>query len=271
MADVQVASPSVQSLLLQPSLKGDGIATATGFVVVYDEKPYLITNWHVVSGRNPQTGQANDNWAKLPDAITIVHNSDKGLGNWLTQLEALFDASEKPLWLEHPKWHRSVDVVALPLTQLSDVKLYPYELDPPIDVAFRVAGNVSIIGFPFGITGGGGALAVWSSGTLATEPQIDYADSPLMLVDSRTRPGQSGSPTLFYSTGGSIPMADGSLGIMGGEVIKLLGVYSGRINAQSDLGMVWKVQAIKDILSSGVIGNGEMTDSKAPPFPIKPT
>jgi len=44
-------------------------------------------------------------------------------------------------------------------------------------------------------------------------------------------------------------MADGSLAF-GGPVTNLLGVYSGRVNEQSDLGRVWKVQAVRDILAA---------------------
>jgi hypothetical protein len=43
-------------------------------------------------------------------------------------------------------------------------------------------------------------------------------------------------------------MADGSTAFFDGPVTNLLGVYSGRVNEQSDLGLVWKVQAVRDIL-----------------------
>jgi len=36
----------------------------------------------------------------------------------------------------------------------------------------------------------------------------------------------------------------------GHAVWKLLGIYSGRINDQSDLGMVWKTKAIVELVAS---------------------
>jgi hypothetical protein len=39
-------------------------------------------------------------------------------------------------------------------------------------------------------------------------------------------------------------------------MVEVLGVYSGRINDQSDLGIVWKTSALKEILQNGVRGNG---------------
>src|SRR5206468_3833715 len=89
------------------------------------------------------------------------------------------------------------------------------------------AEGVSIVGFPFGITGGG-AFAIWTRGFVASEPDVDLEDLPSFLVDARTRPGQSGSPVIAYSSGGMTTLADGSSAMFGGPVTNLLGVYSGR-------------------------------------------
>jgi hypothetical protein len=45
-------------------------------------------------------------------------------------------------------------------------------------------------------------------------------------------------------------MADGSTAMFGGPVTNLPGVYSGRINKDSDLGYVWKLEVITDILAA---------------------
>jgi hypothetical protein len=138
---------------------------------------------------------------------------------------------------------------------LDDVEVIPH--DPwatAVNVAVVVARPLSIVGFPFGMTGGG-AFGVWIQGTVATEPELDYGGLPRFLIDSRTRPGQSGSPVLFYAHGGTVAMADGSTAVFGGPVEQFLGVYSGRINAESDLGFVWKPEAVRTIVESGVEGN----------------
>ena len=53
-------------------------------------------------------------------------------------------------------------------------------------------------------------------------------------------------------------MADGALAFGAGPMVELLGVYSGRINKESDLGIVWKTSALTEILKNGVRGNGNM-------------
>ena len=65
------------------------------------------------------------------------------------------------------------------------------------------------------------------------------------------RPGQSGAPVLAYYAGGSVPMQDGSTAIFTGPVEQFVGVYSGRISDQSDLGFVWKAAVVSEIVEQG--------------------
>lgn len=247
-----IARPSVASLLIEMQTRGQPMATGTGFVVQRGASSYLVTNRHNLSGRTYPDNRPMHPSAATPDTIIILHNVAGQLGTWVPVHEPLYDASDLPLWLEHPDHGRTVDVVALPLTNLNDVELYPH--DPWVTepaVMAGVASGVSIVGFPFGLTSAG-AMAIWTQGAIATEPSMDFSGLPVFLIDSRTRPGQSGSPVIFYSSGGSIPMADGGVSLTPGPVERLLGVYSGRINDQSDLGFVWKAQVVRDIIERGV-------------------
>lgn len=246
---VNIARSSVASLLLILEARGNVVSTATGFVVEREATKYLITNFHVLSGRHPETMKSVDPNGAWPDTVRIVHNKAGALGNWEERTEPLYEEGS-PLWLEHPVFGHKVDVVALPLTNLSGVDLYPHDPWRAPLAAIGVTTDLSIIGFPFGITGGG-ALGVWVHGSMATEPAIDFGDLPCFLIDSRTRPGQSGSPVIFYSTG-PINTPGGGIAITGQVVEDLLGVYSGRINEESDLGFVWKVEALQRIVDAGL-------------------
>jgi hypothetical protein len=140
--------------------------------------------------------------------------------------------------------------VALPLSNLDEVELFAYDsanFGTPIFVG--PADSVSVIGFPFGMTAGG-ACGVWATGFLASEPAVDFGDLPIQLIDCRSREGQSGSPVIAYRSGGMLAMAEGSSAAFSGPVWKLIGIYSGRINPQSDLGIVWKASAIQALAES---------------------
>ena len=262
----EISVPSVRSVFLRP-MRSDRVvsAGATGFLVESEGRPFLITNWHVLSGRNQLTFQPNNPSGELPDSIEITHH-DKVLGNLTTRIEPLYNRDEA-LWLEHPSSRRHVDVVALPLTQIDGVQLYTHDVNPK-PMPMQVTNTAFIVGFPYGVKVGN-FTAVWTAGTIASEPQIDFEGLPILLVDGKTRSGQSGSPVIRYVTPGSWVVIENGLTIAQTEIIELIGVYSGRINEKSDLGKIWKVSALREILQSGVAGNGEYLDPNLPVHPTK--
>jgi hypothetical protein len=210
----------------------------------------LITNRHVLSGRHQDTGQPLSPTGGVPDAVTIMHHVQKRLGHWVGVQEGLYEG-ERPRWKEHPRLGAKGDLVALPLIRLDNVEIYPYDpANPGAEMVVGPADLVSVIGFPFGLTAGG-ALPIWATGFMASEPDVDYDDLPCFLIDCRSREGQSGSPVIAYRTGGTVAPKPGEVMIFsGGPVFRLLGIYSGRINSQSDIGIVWKVRAIEELVAS---------------------
>lgn len=245
--NVSLRRPSVASLLLQPTVNGLPLGTATGFTVERPSGTYLITNRHVVRGRRQDTNQPMSATGGIPDSLVVVHNVANALGTWRAVSEPLYDNAGDPLWMEHPIGG-AVDVVALRLTHLQGVAIYPHDPWASTTVALGPTEPLNIIGFPFGQTGGG-ALGIWVRGFIASELDVPYGDLPCFLIDSRTRAGQSGSPVIFYSGGGSYMSAAGGLVIGGGEVEEFVGVYSGRINDQSDLGLVWHAEVVRQIIN----------------------
>ena len=245
----RIQLPSIQSLFLQARVNGTGLSTATGFVVLANGRPCLVTNRHVVTGRNNITGVPLSSTGAVPTELVVLQNRKAKLGEWLGCVEPLYSAGA-PLWTEHPTLRDAVDVVALPLASLTDVELYPYDpASPGPNVAVSPAEPVSVVGFPFGVRSGG-AMAVWATGFVATEPDIDHEGLPQFLIDCRARPGQSGSAVIAHRTGGAVALDDGNTSVFAGPVTRFLGVYSGRINEQSDLGIVWKLSALNAILTS---------------------
>ena len=246
---INIQKPSLQSLFLQMQVDGKPISTGTGFLSDSNIGPVLITNLHNVTGRNSVTGQSLSPTGTIPNELVILHNRSGHLGQWVPKLESLIEGAN-PSWHEHPTWGSNVDFVALPLTDTDDVELYPYDLgleQPKIMV--NPADTVSVVGFPFGIRSGG-ALAVWATGHVATEPDVDHDGKPVFLIDCRARKGQSGSAVIAHRPGGMVALEDGSSAIFKGPVTRFLGIYSGRINIESDLGIVWKAEVINELIDS---------------------
>ena len=248
-AATMIREQSVKSLPVSTRANGKNISTATAFVAVHQGEHYLVTNWHVAAGRRPDDGSVLSKSGAVPDDLSVLHNVAGKLGHWEQRLEPLYDGNGDPLWLEHPVCGRQVDVVALPLTETKGVDIFPYDpINPGPLISFGPSDTVSIIGFPFGRSGGGG-LGIWVQGTIATEPAIDYLELPCFLVDSRTREGQSGSPVILYRPTG-YSTEDANMVLTGQPAERFIGVYSGRINEESDLGSVWKANALAEILTA---------------------
>jgi S1-C subfamily serine protease len=248
---VEIKRESIQSLLLQPRVGTTILGSATGFVVSRSDRHYLITNRHVVRGRHNDTDEFLHPSGAVPDNVIIWHNSRGKLGTWLPKEERLLDVTGRSLWLEHAVYGGRVDVVALPLTDIDDASLYAYDpWNPGPAIVVSPSDLVSIIGFPFGLLAGG-AFGIWISGFVASEPQIQLNDLPCFLVDSRTRPGSSGSPVIAHRTGGAVSLEGGNTTLGGGPVTRFLGVYSGRLNEASELGFIWKVTLVAEIIENG--------------------
>lgn len=227
------------------------IANATGFVVSASEEPYLITNWHVITGRNPVTGALS--LSAVPSKMRIWHHSVDGLGTWHSRDEPLHREGSAR-WLEHPSGS-DVDVVALPLANLNRTDLFPMDLSlTDSDLRVMPSELLSVIGFPFGHAAGG-KLPIWKTGHVASDVEIDYDGRPVFLIDATTRSGMSGSPVVARRTG-SYTTEEGVTSL-GGSVTRFMGVYSSRIvfsdtsnpNDAVEIGMVWKPRVIHEILS----------------------
>lgn len=237
---------SIRSLYLVLTKGNKQLSIATGFVVEKDKKRYLITNWHVLSGRHPQTNQPIEKNGDVPDSVHIVHHA-KQLGNWVEKQETLYDKKGNKRWHEH-KDGKAVDVVALPLEHITnDVQIYPFDLAlANSDIVPEVAMPVSIIGFPLGLTSAR-VFPIWKTGHIASDPDLDYNSEPLFLIDATTRGGMSGSPVVLRMTGG-YKARSGDTRYTSKSITLFLGVYSGRLPGDSEIGRVWRSRLIQEIL-----------------------
>jgi len=226
------------------------MGSATGFLVQKNDQAYLVTNWHVVSARNPVTGEALNPKGRYPDEIQILHNVKGHLGVWTYKSEKLINEKNEALWIEHPSG-RAVDVVFLRLTNLSEVDIYPVDLNSRnVPILLEPTSTVSVVGFPFGHTQTAG-LPIWKTGTIASDPDIDYDKSPQVLVDMTGRPGMSGSP-VYARRIGSYQDEKGNTIMNGATTDKFIGIFAGSIDANSntEIDRVWKASAIMTIYDS---------------------
>ena len=247
--------PEMASLYLQP-LGPMGLPVsggATGFLVRDGKALYLVTNRHVVTARNPKAGDRLEGLS--PSALRVYLHS-RLVGRWVGVVVELGDDDGRPLWWEHPEHGKQVDVVAIPFPaqgvpqELVDWSA-AYTVGGPALPRLGIASEVHVIGYPVGFDPNRAStwLGVWTRGTLAWPPSLDWEDVPTMLIDCRARKGQSGSPVVFYANELTRFLAsDGTE--QTGPAWDLVGVYSGRTHPDSDIGMVWKRSVVADIIAA---------------------
>ena len=252
--------PSLKSLYIEMYFGDTLLSSGTAFLAANDRSSHcaLITNRHNVTGRHQETGECLDKRrCATPDNIRIYfHKSPLALGEWHCVKLPLYKDDGTRWWIEHPRFGATADVVALNLKWGSDVQKLPYYLKIDLDRAglmVRPAESVSVIGFPFGLSSTG-RFPIWATGFMAQELGILTPDNQTFLIDCRTRQGQSGSPVIAYRADLFTFVNDAGRASTkmdpGAVKWEFLGIYSGRVNSESDLGRVWHVSAIEEVLAA---------------------
>jgi len=245
-----------KSLFIEMFFDEQKLSSGTAFLAANDRGSHcaLITNRHNVTGRNQETNKCISNTCATPNNIVIHFHKNNSLGEWHKVKLPLYREDETPYWIEDPVLGANADVVALNLSWGSDVNKIPFYIKTNLDRDNLYVGpgdTVSVIGFPFGVSSFG-KFPVWATGFLAQELLLMTDDNPVFLIDCRARQGQSGSPVVAYRAGGYRQCQDNKVfSVMSADPKwEFLGIYSGRINIESDLGRVWHVSVIERVLNA---------------------
>jgi len=252
-----VAIPSLKSIFIEARFGSSVLGTATAFLIASDRQSHcaLITNRHVVTGRHQETGRCLNSNAGIPDNLVIhfhAQSDDADECKWNEVQLPLFRQDGSPYWFEHSKFGERADVVALNLHWGNDVVKFPYYLETDLDrfgIALGPAESVSVVGFPLGRSVE--RFPIWATGFLAQDWSLVTPESPTFLIDCRTREGQSGSPVLAYRVGSYRHQKGDKIvsTLSPHPVWEFLGIYSGRISRDSDLGIAWHHSVVADVLS----------------------
>lgn len=93
-SSLKSASP-VQAVYLENYDHEQKLSTATGFFIAYKSTTYFVTNYHVVSGREP-TGSIKDSKGRIPTSIRIFYQTREG-----TEASLLISTNSEPKWLTY--------------------------------------------------------------------------------------------------------------------------------------------------------------------------
>ena len=230
---------------------GSLLGEATGFFCEYANRTFLVTNWHVVSGRHFQTRRPLHRSQALPGALKVHTHVSKSLSSIGTPSSSttfnisLVDRFGAPIWLEHPLFGCDVDVIAIEVdTLIPDCsKIYRIDLALELsrDTQLSVMDQAFVTGYPLSATITPNSLPIYKSGTIASEPSV-FDSQPRIYVDGKTKTGMSGSPVMIKRRRES-PEHDDTNGLSANP-LDFVGIYSGRdrqerTEFEAELGIMW--------------------------------
>jgi hypothetical protein len=232
------------------------VSNATGFVVEYRGRNFLVSNWHVFAGRNADTGELlSPKTGAIPNQVRIAHHHKKQLGMWQMVGESLYNEDGAPRWVTHPFGPR-VDVAVLELRKIKDwMVLRPFDLAlENVDIQVYPGMPIQVIGFPLGLRENI-FFPIWKTGHLASDYDLYHKGLPAFLIDATTRAGMSGSPVVARTFGSHVTRNGGMI-IGGGTMTRFLGVYAGRVHEDAEVGRVWRPSALREVLEHAIGQHG---------------
>ena len=225
------------------------LAHGTCFFVMSMDGPVLVTNRHNFTGRNNITGEPLHKECALPDhAVVTMH----GPHEVHYHIDLADHANpEAPAWTEHPTLGTKADIVALPVKEMANIVGETNSVLLGNDWhRWDIGSELHVIGYPYGQIGG--PFPIWSKGSIASEPDVDVSGLPVFLIDCRSRPGQSGSPVFAHFRAGAVVEHKGKNWQAKKPLNDFVGVYSGRLRPDSDLGLVWKRSCIEELVNHAI-------------------
>ncbi len=262
------------------------ISNATAFCYKKAEQCYLVSNWHVMSGRYPKADE-NGNYKVQHSQLAVPNKIKVHMFGWMNSKTEeisigdcvisefkLIDENEQPLF-KSKKYSNNeyVDIAILPInvTYNSNGKiLQPLCINSKYYEKFssneiiHPSDNVFILGFPLGKKDSSGS-SIWKRGSIATT----LFKRDWFYVDTSTRSGMSGSPVFYINRDPNSYLKYLNKDIPEEKIYytEFLGVYSGRevnqenlkndnnitiktcdIDIAAQLGIVWKTEFIDEII-----------------------
>lgn len=248
---------------------GKLVGNGTGFFFKHNSKWYVITNWHVLSGRNPSTGQPRHSSGAVPDQCRFYFTSltDAGV-RWdaVTYLLA-HPSSGVATWFHHPVEGQAVDIAALPIEEMHKGKAKDFQdssgNDP--EMLIDLGAELFLPGYPLGLSANG-LMAIWKRASLASSLEFGEGINRYFYVDTATREGMSGAPCLAISNWRhcALDRATNKVRVVERPLSwRLLGVYSGRLNPsdsfEAQIGKVWRDNLMLDVLNGRVPAQVELS------------
>jgi hypothetical protein len=263
--------------LLSKDGRDDVLSTASGFYWRYQGRAYLITNWHVLSGRHPFTGSVLSSTGYIPSRFAFFGTQiEIEAGNVaisrMRMIATLGPHFESVLSRPPSVAGRSVDLCAMLIPDGLVFGKDPSRKGFPgahlgtcfineatgNRVVTQAGDDCFILGYPLR-NYAGSMPPIWKRGSIASDVLIGVGDKPMFLIDAATTSGMSGSPIVRRV--GTFAADNRDIGaIQQFYAQEFIGVYAGRLQSAdliaTNIGYAWYQTLLPEVvgqLETGLI------------------
>ena len=237
--------------------KGKERHSATGFFFKGNKNIFLVTNKHVIYGKNYSDPYAQP----IVDSIKTMLHIDLSDLSRNEETELPLYKNGMPVWLEHKQ--KEIDVVCIPLNLDSKFLVVPVSEEllnsEGIVVGFE---KIFVMGYPYAWYDDYYNLPITRIGHLSSPFGVPFRNNPFLIGDVETHPGMSGSPVLIHLKDYVTTDENGRrVTHLGSSRLILAGIFSGqpewRINDKAtgrpidiphSLSVIWFANLIQQIL-----------------------
>lgn len=261
------------------------IGIGTGFFSSILNVECLVTNWHVLTNRDPNDPNRTLSVGDSPTHIRLHLPQNSNPKHFLPLHHiSLYDENGNPKWLEGPEGFECADIALLPGSMpIESICPKVEDFAPPKGTVLEPGLDVCLIGFPFG-RNKTNPFPIWKKAMVASEPAYTIDGKQFIFLDTPGRPGMSGSPVYAISdsilvsqkTHAALNRATIGMGSALDTIMDLdaeelanpqnrtrglefVGIYSGSLGDQSldnlNLGRFWSSLILDDIKKSPIHGS----------------
>jgi len=222
---------------------------ATGFFFSDKGKLYLVTNKHIIYGKDFFDKHSVPKINVL--TLTLHTDSQDFTKNDNVTIDLFKDGNR--IWIEHPV--PSTDIVLIPvdidrkkflISEMS--RKFIEDADPSLVQCERIL----VVGYPYGFYDEFYNLPIIKIGHLSSPFNISFKGDPIMVGDVITYPGMSGSPVVMQIKNPLHKDDKGKLQVKFGNKYILAGIYSGQFQVhgktRKHLINIWFSKVIEWIL-----------------------
>ena len=177
----------------------------TGTIMNFKDKFYLITNFHVITGKDYKT---NEKFPQLKDtntAISIIFQNADRKSKFIPIIYPLYDSKGNELFETFNFENQMIDISVMPI-EVPEKILKAFFRASDIDTSWNYEPNrkILIYGFPNGKFKNSWQPTELNAKTVSNTQKGEYIYDPYVFFDESPVSGMSGSPVYIFDADNNI-------------------------------------------------------------------